>query len=172
MMSPRPAANHREGGRDGRCGHDRQERPGPDMGDLGEHHRARGSPHRKVTGPCRTARPYRPCSPQERAQPLPRDRINHPPLGLQEAGESATGWSVAPSLDRPTDRVPKRRRHNMRTTKLISAALVAGALMAPATASAARLHPNAHRHALGGPCVLSEVAEPRTITSGESAQVY
>jgi len=61
----------------------------------------------------------------------------------------------------------------MRTTKLISAAMAAGALMAPAVASAARLHPISHRHqSLAGGCVVSEVAEPRMITSGESAQVY
>jgi hypothetical protein len=61
----------------------------------------------------------------------------------------------------------------MRTTKLITAAIAAGALMAPAMASAARLHPISHRHQSGiGGCVVSEVAEPRIITSGESAQIY
>ncbi len=61
----------------------------------------------------------------------------------------------------------------MRTTKLISAALAAGALLAPATASAARLFPP-HRHlnSGGGACTVSEAAEPHMITSGESAQIY
>ncbi len=60
----------------------------------------------------------------------------------------------------------------MRTTRLITAAMAAGALMAPAMASAARLHPISHRHQSLAGCAISEVAEPRTITSGESAQVY
>jgi hypothetical protein len=54
----------------------------------------------------------------------------------------------------------------MRTTRLITAALAAGAILAPATASAARLH------AATGPCRLSETAEQHVLTSGESAQVY
>jgi hypothetical protein len=58
----------------------------------------------------------------------------------------------------------------MRTTKLISVAMAAGALMAPAMASAARLHPK--HQALTGACAVSEIAEPRLITSGESAQLY
>ena len=61
----------------------------------------------------------------------------------------------------------------MRTTKLISAALAAGALLAPATASAAHLFPpHKHLNSGGGACTLSETAEPHTITSGESAQIY
>ncbi len=61
----------------------------------------------------------------------------------------------------------------MRTTKLISAALAAGALLAPATASAARLTaPHRHLSSGSGACTLTETAEPHMITSGEPAQVY
>jgi len=60
----------------------------------------------------------------------------------------------------------------MRTTRLITAAVAAGALLAPATASAARLHTGQPHLRTTGPCTISETVEQHMITSGESAQVF
>jgi len=61
----------------------------------------------------------------------------------------------------------------MRTTKLISAAMAAGALMAPAVASAARQHTTGHRHqALSGPLRRHRGRRTSHHHQRESAQVY
>ena len=116
-------------------------------------------------------RPYSPNDPITDGRFSPNDRIEPHPNGLDAVGEHPVRRRPE-SVTAPQIPASQRRRHIMRTTRLITAAVAAGALLAPATASAARLHTGQPHLRTTGPCTISETVEQHMITSGESAQVF